>query len=102
MTEPQVYITPNIREQAIETIRARAEQRRTRRMLVAMEVNQLKAAKLQKASEKDNDKFNKVIERAQKRLDQVRELLDKADDDLKEATGLHNRMVLFERELGNG
>jgi hypothetical protein len=100
MTEPQVYITPNIREQAIETIRARAEQRRTRRMLVAMEVNQLKAAKLQKASEKDNDKFNKVIERAQKRLDQVRELLDKADDDLKEATGLHNRMVLFERELG--
>lgn len=98
--EPQVYITPNIREMTIEQIHQRAETRRTRRMLIAMEVNAKKQAAIQKAASKDSEKFAKVAERAQKRSDQIWDLLNKLDDDLKELTGLHNRMVLFERELG--
>lgn len=98
--DARVYMAPNIRNIALDTLRERTEQRQNRRMLTAIETNQLKQIKLQGMVEKDAAKFTKAIAAAQKKLDQVRELLDKAENDVHLATQLHNQMTLLQQTLG--
>lgn len=98
--EAKVYLAPNIRDQALSVIQARADQRRDRRLLVAFEVNAKKKLKLTNQRDKDVEKFAKLIASMEKRLDQVRDLLDKVDSDLDAATRLHNAATLLDGELG--
>lgn len=98
--DAKVYLAPNIRNIALDTLRERTEQRQNRRMLTAIETNQLKQIKTAGMVDKDAAKFAKLIASAQKRLDAVRDLLDKAEDDIHNATGLHNQMVLLQQTLG--
>ena len=103
MTEENhvVYEAPNIRTVALNTLRERMEQRRSRRLMAAIEMNQHKIAKLDGMIIKDREKFQKLVLAAEKRLDKVRELLDQVDSDLKQATQLHNHMDLLHNSKGN-
>ena len=99
-TEPSVYKHPNIREMTIRTLTERAEERQNRRMLIAIETNQVKQIKLASARDKDLAKFAKAVESVTKKLQQAHELLVKADNDLALARGLHNQITLLDKELG--
>ena len=101
LDDAKVYMNPNIREMSLRTLNERMEQRRNRRLIAAIETNRLKIAKLDGMIEKDKTKFFKLTESAAKRLDQVRDLLDKAEADIREATQLHNHMDLLNQTKGN-
>lgn len=96
MTEPEVYRTPNIRQLALDTLQQRLEQRRNRRLIDAIEVNQKREAKRTAMNAKSAEKFDKLIERASSNLDKAKELMNKAEDALHEATAIHNSMTLLE------
>lgn len=96
-----VYEPPNIRTVALDTLKDRMETRRQRRLLLAIENNQHKIAKLDGMIIKDRDKFLKLTEAAAKNLDKARELLDKADADIRAATQLHNHIDLLDQSKGN-
>jgi hypothetical protein len=90
----QVYLAPNIRNQALDTLYQRLETRRSRRLIFAIEVNQKKQQKLVQEQAKDAEKFSKKVDAAAKKLDAARDAMDKAEQDLREATALHNNMAL--------
>lgn len=98
-SEPHVYEAPNIREQALDTLLMRTEQRRDRRLIAAIELNQTRQEKNAKAYGKDAEKFEKAVNKAAKYLDQVRELLDKADTETRTAKAIHNNMTLLAQGL---
>ena len=97
----QVYMNPNIRDMALRTLNERVEQRRNRRLIAAIETNRLKIAKLDGMIVKDKEKFGKLVASAEKRLDQARDLLSRAEDDIRNATQLHNHMDLLGKTKGN-
>lgn len=97
--DAQVYIAPNIRELALDTLNARAEQRRNRRMIHAIELNQTRRLKTEGLRGKTAEKFAKSVTKAEKLMNQMTDLMDKFEDEIKTATGLHNAMVLFDEEL---
>lgn len=98
--EAKIYMAPNIRDQSLSVLHARADQRRDRRMLAAIEVNQKKQLKLITQRDKDVEKFAKLIATAEKRLDKIRDELDKVDQEIDQATRLHNSANLLGQELG--
>lgn len=98
--DAKVYMNPNIRDMALRTLGERVEQRRNRRLIAAIETNRLKIAKLEGMIEKDKTKFVKLTASAAKRLDQARDLLDKAESEIREATQLHNHMDLLGKTKG--
>jgi hypothetical protein len=100
-TDPTLYTHPNIRDIPLHVLQERAEQRRNRRLLAAVETNQLKRDKLSRLSGKDLEKFTKLTERAEKMLDDVRDKLDKVDDLLREARRLDGSITLIQQELGD-
>jgi len=94
--EPQVYIAPNIRELALHTLTERAETRRSRRLLNAIELNQTKQLKLKKQATASSEKFRKSVEKAQKLQDQINDLMAKMEAEIRTASALHNAMILLE------
>lgn len=100
-SDATIYMAPNIRDQALGVLNARADQRRDRRMLAAFEVHQTKQKKMIIARAKDIEKFARLMASAEKRLQQTLELLNKIDDDLRLAAQMHNQAKLMDQELGD-
>lgn len=94
-----IYHHPNIREQMLAQVIMRADERRSRRLMAAIETNNLKLAKIEALAEKDKTKFAKVMERLVKRLDDIRDQLDKVDDEIATATQLHNQAKMLGEQL---
>lgn len=97
--EVTVYIAPNIRELALHTLTERAEQRRNRRLLNAIELNQTKQLKMRKQASASSEKFRKSVEKAQKFQDQINDLMAKMEAEIRNASALHNAMILLEGEI---
>lgn len=97
--EVEIYKAPNIRDQAITTLQFRGDQRRDRRLMAAIEVNQKKQAQSIKLRDKSLEKFSKLVASAEKRLDAARDLIDKADEEIRQLTVLHNSVSLLDEEL---
>lgn len=97
--EAEIYRAPNIRTMALNTLHARADERRDRRLLAALEVNQKKQAKLIGMRDKDIEKFTKVVAKAEARLNKIADELAKVEQELREATNLHNTATLLDGEL---
>lgn len=97
--EVEIYKAPNIRDQTITTLQFRSDQRRDRRLMAAIEVNQKKQAQSIKLRDKSLEKFSKLVASAEKRLDAARDLIDKADEEIRQLTVLHNSVSLLDEEL---
>ncbi len=95
MTEP-LYTHPTLRTAREDDLRNRLENIRSRRLVAALEHQQLATIRIEKEHTKLNDKWEASESRISKKLYKIMEDIEAVDKELTKLTQLHNQLTLLE------
>lgn len=95
-----LYQHPNMRDMTADQLHTMIEAKRQQRLITAVEVNNARQKKLTKMAAKDQERYNKIGDRAVTRLAKIADMLAQCDADLIQMQRLSSNIGLVEQELG--
>lgn len=96
-----LYQHPNMRDMTAENLRMIVTQRQQQRLLLAQETYQLRQAKLEQATTKENEKYTKLGDKLATRLAKIQSMLQDCERDINTMQVMSNNLGHYETELGD-